>query len=77
MQASDGGNRQNRESKARGMDTKEMIVMAHMEAYMCYFRGMSAIIELVPNQTPCNRNRIASRLRWGTVIKYMRKKECR
>ncbi len=63
-----------RESKARGMEPKEMMVMAHMEANTCYFRGKPAIIELVPNETPCNRNRIDSRLRWGTVIKYMRKR---
>jgi hypothetical protein len=48
--------------------------MDHTMANTCYFHGESAIIDLVPAQTNKGRDRLVSRMKWTTVIRFMHKK---
>jgi hypothetical protein len=48
--------------------------MDHTMANTCYFHGESAIIDLVPSQTNNGRDRLVSRMKWTTVVRFMHKK---
>ena len=48
--------------------------MDHTMANTCYFHGESAIIDLVPTQTNKGRDRLVSRMKWTTVVRFMHKK---
>jgi hypothetical protein len=44
--------------------------MDHTMANTCYFHGECAIIDLVPTQTNKGRDRLVSRVKWTTVIRF-------
>mmetsp|Transcript_6132 Transcript_6132/g.13436 ORF Transcript_6132/g.13436 Transcript_6132/m.13436 type:complete len:353 (-) Transcript_6132:11-1069(-) len=58
----------NKGSEISGLAPQEEMTRPMTNA--CYLLGEPAILELVPKETPCNRVRNVSNLRWGTVVKY-------
>ena len=62
----------NNKSECKGIIPKD--IMMQVETNACNYRGESAIRAAVPSNTPEHRTRNVSRLRWGTVVKYMQKK---
>jgi hypothetical protein len=48
--------------------------MSHTMANTCYFHGESAIIDIIPTTTNTGRNRLVSKMKWNTVVKFMHKK---
>lgn len=60
------------ESERKGVSPRD--IMTHVETNTCYYKGESAILAVVPTQTNCDRVRNVSRLRWSTVVRFMRKK---
>jgi hypothetical protein len=60
-------------SAAKGFPTADH--MNHTMANTCYFHGESAtIIALIPPTTNTGRNILISRIKWGTVVKFMHKR---
>ena len=59
-------------SEHKGITPRD--IMTQVETNICYYHGESAIRAAVPSNTPEHRIRNVSRLRWGTVVKYMQKK---
>ena len=49
-------------------------IMSQVEANSCYYSGESAISAVVPANTPTGQPRIMSRLKWPTVLRFMRMK---
>ena len=51
-------------------------IMSQVETNTCYYKGESAILAVVPANTPTppGQPRIVARLKWPTVIRFMRKK---
>ena len=44
--------------------------MTHAMANTCFFHGESAISDVVPATTNTGRDRIISRMKWNTIVKY-------
>jgi hypothetical protein len=59
-------------SAAKGFPTAGY--MSHTMANTCYFHGESAIIDIIPTTTNTGRNRLVSKMKWNTVVKFMHKK---
>ena len=49
-------------------------IMSQVETNTCYYKGESAILAVVPANTPTGQPRIVARLKWPTVMRFMRKK---
>jgi hypothetical protein len=48
--------------------------MSHTMTNTCYFHGESAIIDIIPTTTNTGRNRVVSKMKWNSVVKFMHKK---
>ena len=62
----------NEEAALQGFPARDC--MTQRDANTCYFRGEGGIAKTVPEKTANGRKRDLAKAKWGTVIKYLRKK---
>ena len=60
------------EATAKGHPPSEHMDLR--QAASCYYHGESIISTIIPSKTPQGRERLVSKMKWTTVVKYMHKK---
>lgn len=58
------------EAEKKGVKPRD--IMTQVETNTCYYNGESAILTIVPSTTNKARVRNVSRLKWSTVVRFMR-----
>ena len=60
------------DNEAERKGVKPRYIMTEVETNTCYYNGESAILAIVPSTTNKDRVRNVSRLKWSTVVRFMR-----